>query len=715
MNAKNKSIAASQWSLSPVNIQEEETYSNPLPQTDHPKSLPVDTIKRLGFFEAISHSGPAKSKLENLLESYEQKAREKINTLEEIYEKKVRHLSNRISSSASRIEELKQKLSDSEKYNEADDLQLQKIIEDKLKEEERLAAAQEQITEVRVRLGEAKAGIINKSLDEAEAQVRKALNIQNLVYDETRILNGKKYEDEKDYLTRLAKCYQELHDYYKNRYDKVNSYLHVLDVDGISPKTTSVLTTIGTVSFGAAGFFFSTFAGNTGFGNQDMLYYVLDGLITTAQQPANGFAKVGVLFGIIALITLISLGCNFLISRLKNKDEEIFTKLSLGGNASAKLELLEYQANLKSNNWYAFWLQLLPGVFIAGLLILCLSINYRSTQLIYINASSEGLIIGTSIAISLAGLIYLYITKIVEPRLLKRHEANPNESINWIKANWEIVTILILFVVFSIFIILIPTGIAASTDLQVRYALLLFLAICLVGSMSFAYGMRNRGLIQTGRYLEKVIKWLNKAIAYCSAPETPQVHNTLAAEHGNILEHVLKQLSFKAAVNLSDGRVRRKRKSPGLFGELMDVLKLSKESEETSASEHISYVTIMEPWEERYFPHIVDELKAKEFEYREKRVRLQLALDHITDYKSARTNMLRLQENEIALCRETIKECETLIESALQERADCIQQARADHEETITNLLDGFDLGVWYKNNGLGADIPVSFDISISH
>jgi NADH:ubiquinone oxidoreductase subunit 3 (subunit A) len=706
MNDEQKSIAASQWNLPSEDVAEEPLPPLTPPPVEHPKNMPADTIRKRGFFEAISHNGPHQPKLESLLRHFEEKARDKITGLEIYFEKRIQHLRNRISTSQLRIDELKQKIAETELYNENDDTQLQQLIKDKQLEEDNLNKTQQQITDIRIRLGEAKAGIINKSLDEAEQQVKKALSIHNIVYDETRLINRKKYEDQKDYLQRLAKSYQDLHDYYKQRYEKVNKYLQVLDVDGISPITTGALTTIGTVSFGAAGFFFSTFAGNTGFGNQDMFYYVLDGVIRTATGPTNALVKLAVLLSLIALITVISLLCDALIYKLRrNRDDEILNKLALGAQMSNKLELLEYQLSLRSNNWYAFWLQLVPGIFIAGLIIISLSQNYQSSELSKINASSEGLIIGTSIAISLAGLIYLYITKIVEPRLLKRYEANPTERVNWIKANWELVAVVILFVVFSIGIILIPYGTTSITipiDHQIRYAMLLFLAICLVGSMSFAYGIRNRGLIQTGRYLERVIKGLTKAIAYCSAPESPDVHHALTPEHGNVLEHVLKQLSFKAAVNMTDGRVRRKRKSAGFFGDLIDALKSSKKKEEESVPENLSSVTIMEPWEERYFPHIVDELKAKEFEYREKRAKLQSVQDSITDHKATRTNMLRMQENEIALCKENIKDCETQLELVVKERADCIRQHREEDDGIITELLDGFHLGVWYKENGLG-------------
>lgn len=708
MNDEQKSIAANQWTLLPEGETEQQPAQPELPvapEPEKPKSPEQDTYRKIGFFEAISGSNPYHQKLENLLDRYREKAREKIARIDAWYEKKIQHLRNRITLAQERIRELELKIAVAEQYNEKDDIQLQELLKEKTKQEEELALSRQQLTEVRVRLGEAKAGIINKSLDEAEAQVKKALNIQHIVYEETRLINRKKYDDEKDYLQRLSKCYEDLLEYYKKRYDKVHRYLQVLDVDGISPITANTLTTIGTVSFGAAGFFFSTFAYNAGFGNQDMLYYVLDGLIRTARQPAGGVAKLLILLALITAVTLISLLCDFLIQRLNRRhDEEILSKISLGAQASNKIDLLEYQLNLKSSNWYAFWLQLVPGIFVAGLIILSLSQNYRSSELNKINASSEGLIIGTAIAISLAGVIYLYITKIVEPRLLKRYDADPATRINWVRANWELVAVVLLFIVFSITVIVAPyglAGVAMPADHQVRLALLLFFAICIVGSMSFAYGVRNKGLLQTGRYIERVIKWLNKVIAYCSSPEAPEVHHKLAAEHGNVLEHVLKQLSFKAAVNIGDGRVRRRTKPAGFFGPLMDALKRSKKEEEDINSQHLETLTLMEPWEARYFPHIVDELKAKDFEFREKQQKLQAVQDSITDHKAQHTNKLRMMENEIAISREAIRDLETKVEETVREQAERVQEEEQLNDQITCQLQDGFFLGTQYKESSV--------------
>jgi hypothetical protein len=716
----NDNSAASQWNIPSSqqdnsvtdsftdNMSEGDNLSNSDAGSPAERTIP-DTMKRRGFFEAIRQTNCTQTHLVQFLKEHEQQAKEKLQDIDRLAEKRIEHLEERIRQCKSRIIECKEKLNLLTQYREADDPDFQQMVTEKQREEAHLILLQQKLTDVRIRLGRAKAGIVSQSLEEAEAQIRSALNIQHVIYDESRILNEKKFRDEKDHFAHLSKCYQELYNEYEKRYQKVNKYLTVLDVDGMSPITSKVLANIGTISFGAAGFFFSTFAGYAGFGNQDMLYFIFGGLIKTAGSPMHWLVKIAVLLGLIALVTIVSFACNVLITWFKNNsDEEILSEVALSAQVSKKFKQLEYQASIKSNNIYAFWLQLIPAILVIGLLLLSLSQSATANNINAINSSSEGLIVGTSIAISLAGLIYFYIIKIVEPRLLKRYYAEPGRRVNWALSNWELIIILIAFIGFSFYILTVPyrprarTGVI-SIDEQTRYAILLFMAICLLGSISFAYGVRYRGLIATNRYLEKVMRWLNSVVAYCSTPEAPDVHNKVSEEHGNIIQHVLRQLSFKTVINpASPPNLKKKGRGRNFFKALTELMKKSKEEETPIVPEPVKVITVMEPWEERYFPHLVDELKAVEFAYSERRRTIQAIDNNILEYRRSKDTELSVCESEITQCRNDIMSYETKIEEELKEKAERCQKARNAYNKTVTDLLDGYHLGMWYRENGMG-------------
>ncbi len=714
-----KKSAASQWNITANAIPPKATNPDTCDSStvkviegedmDPPKvdlKPTPDTMKRRGFFEAIKHRDSPMTHLTALLQEYEQQARQQIEAADQLAEKKTAHLCQRIAQKQDRILELKQKIHEAELYNEADDLVLQTLIQEWTNEEEALLAAQHRLTTVRIKLGEAKAGIVHKSLEEAETQVKSALNIQRVIYDETRALNQKKFADEKDHLAHLADCYKDLYHSYEKRYKKTEQYLTVLDVDGISPVTTQILTTIGTVSFGVAGFFFSTFAGNAGFGNRDMLYFVLGGIIDTAKTPTYAWLKILILVGLIALVTLVSMGCNYLIQRLKrNNAEDVQSEMSIGAMLTKKMQELEYSGRVSSNNWYGFWLQLIPGLLITGLIVLGVARKSDDSSINAINASSEGLIVGSGIAIAFAGLIYLYIIKVVEPRLVKRYAADTNARINWIRGNWELVMIAIVFLLFVLGITVIPyqqtrNGLdIIPVDQQTRFAILIFVAICLVGSTSFAYSVRSRGLIETGHYMERILQQIKHAIAYCSSAEAPDLNNKVAEEHGNIIQHVLRQLSFKATID-KEGvyRAQRFKKESELgFWE-----KLFGKKEDPIIEEPDRMITITAPWEGEYFPHLVDELKAIDFEYINQKKKTDKAFDAVQQYRTTRQTNLKLHDNEIKECQLTIAALEEKIEMVFKQNTFRQQQITNTCNVVIVDILDGFHLGIWYRENGMG-------------
>lgn len=675
---------------------------------DAAETATPDTTKRRGFFEAIKHTGCPQNHLANLLKEHELQAADKIKQADALADQRTAHLKQRIVLAQERIAELKAKIVLAAAYKEADDEELKALVAERDKEEKRLLELEAKLTAVRVRLGEAKAGIINKSLEDAEAQVKAALNIQRNIYDETKRLNQQKFNDEKEHLAQLAACYKDLYTAYEARHKRVDKYLAVLDVDGISPITTQVLTTVGTVSFGAAGFFFSTFAGKAGFGNDDILYFIFNGIFDTANRPMPGWAKLLIFLGLILLVTGVSWGCNYLINRLKkNSEEEVQSEVSLGAAMAKKFKQAEYNASVKSNNWYGFWLQLIPSILIAGLIVLGIASKATEASIGAINASSEGLIIGSCVAMAVAGLIYLYIIKIVEPRLVRRYDANPDIKINWISANWELVAILTIFLLFVVAVVLVPYDITSDkfgilpVDQRTRYAILLFAAICLVGGISFAYSVRSRGLIETGRYLERAMHRLKNYIAYCNGPVAPELHNEVAGEHSNIIQHVLKQLTFKATINKEEAYLRSKlnrEKQRNWFERLFGI----GEDTEPQPQEPMQIVTVIQPWEEHYFPHIIDELRAVEFEYKEQKARAVKLAAAVEDHRSAKHSEPRLLENDVQTCYNSIKDMETDLEDTIKNKGIRHQNITNTYNKLIVDLLDGFHLGLWYRENGLG-------------
>ncbi|WP_315823897.1 hypothetical protein [Paraflavitalea speifideaquila] len=108
-----------------------------------------------------------------LLEEFKQEAIVRIKEVTDASDAHINYLNEQIGIGKSRIDELKEKLKLADLYKEEEDEVLKKLIAEKDSQEKELSALRDRLTDVRIKLGEAKAGIIDRSLADAEAQVKK--------------------------------------------------------------------------------------------------------------------------------------------------------------------------------------------------------------------------------------------------------------------------------------------------------------------------------------------------------------------------------------------------------------------------------------------------------------------------------------------------------------------------------------------------------------
>lgn len=683
-----------------------------------PPDLPIeDTFKRKGFFEAISTRECPTDRLWQIIGEIRQEAIQRLQELDAQTELRIVHLNLDIERRTRRIEEWKTQLEQLIGYSEKNDEELQQMMSEKVQEEKELKDLQEKLTAVRIKLGEAKSGIIDSSLEEAENQVRKALGIQKMIFDETYEMNKRQHHQQTDAFKKLDALLHELYGHYKERHEKIKKQLSALDMDGISSVTSQILVTIGYLSFTASGLFFSIFAGVSLFGKKNPLSHLLDGLVDTISGEASLWIKLGVFLGLMALVTLVSFLTDFLIRKIeldrRNQEaKKLVNEISLQSGSSGKTENSEYQAELRTNNWFVFWLQIIPFVLLAGLVMLGTATKLKGI-LDDLSAGPEGVVVGTFIAMSLAGLIYLYLIKIVEPRMLKKLEADSGGRINWVRANLELCVVFGLFAIACIYIIAFPYigGNGRSTmpeGQQTQYAIALFMGVSLVGGICFAYGTRSRGLIEAQQYLEWQLKILTQQMAYYSVPSSPDIHATVHPEHGNLLQQVLRRLSFNATVDkkqvVSENEFRRflanvRSAVRNYWSSLPFIDNNNAKHEKTDP---VKDLVRLESWEEKYFPHIVDELKAVEFKYREKKDRLQKKEEAIDGYRSSKKSEKSQKETEIGKLHQEVQSSRKQIENVHQEKDSRRLEIRTQYMKMENDLHDGFQLGIWYRENHIG-------------
>lgn len=681
---------------------------------DSDKTSPavVDTARRRGFFEAIRNGHSPAQRIQELLAEYEQLAKEKLVAAEKTFAKRQEHLNIRISLGRQRLYEISAKLGEAENYNEWDDQTLKMLKTEQEIEEVRLIACRNEILALRKNLSAEKKNIISTSLKDAETQLNAALSIQETFYNRNKELNKVHFEDEKAYLDLLKAQYQELFDHYKERYDRVQKHIIVLDVDGLSPVTSRSLVAIGSVAFGAAGFFFSTFAGNAGFSNKGIISFIIQGIMNMVGDKNTGnLMKVLILLGLILLVSAVAAVCQYLAGFLKNSpDDDIVSTIRYRIRSMGNRWGVNYKVKAEGNNLLAFWLQLTPVVLVVGLLIIAVAKIADANNINALNASSEGLVIGSSLAVAFSGLIYLYVIKIVEPRLVKFYNEDLSAKVNWLRCNWELVTIILVFLLFSIVVAALPytpgtgdKGNLLSAAYSTRYAILLFIAICLVGGISFAYGIRGRSLALTSRFLERTLIKLGKIVAECSSAEVPQVNNYVSEEHGNMFRNILAQFNFKTSLASEQDKAVKKEDDQGKSKKITwPKFSFMRLAQPALVPEPYQVLVELTPWEKGRYPQFEDELKVLGYSYHLQYQKVQAAAGRVEQHRSDKQNARQEYKDQLDRQQQHLRALETAIEDCLKQQAEKMNRIRNTHNKIIIDLLDGFHLGIWYRENEIG-------------
>jgi hypothetical protein len=673
----------------------------------------IEVLKKWGFEKAIVETDCPQKKLQEIIDEHRARLDGKIRIWEEIYQSFRERFTTKISKEEQIISSWQQ-----ENYDYQTNLDLFETQKQQIQKE--LGEIRNRLYKIREELAIAKKDMVEKWMDEAEKEIQKAVAIQKMVYAETRTINKQRYEDEKSELALRIEQMKKMRLYFQERYDEVHKRLKRIGGEGINPFATYLLICLGTSAAGAAGFFFSVFTYNASFGNQDIFYYLLNGLMESSNTSTLSFLeKTAVLMIGFSIITVVSLGCNYLIQKLKKKDKDsrnekfrqhFRTKFSYEGTA--------YFSQLKTGSWYTFWLNILPVLVLSGLIILVLSLNKASTQEVNaLNSSNEGLVVGTVMALGLAAAMYLYILKIIEPRLIKRQDDEKGFH-NWIKYNWELAVCIGLFILCTVsalfhYINQSKPGSTGNLTGQSASALaiLLFIAVCFLAAFPIAYGVRLRGMIAIGQRLERNIYGLDDNIATCSGPEIPDVEIDYATKMQELINDLLAIIRHKALL------------LRGAAGDKLIPVLLAKEGEKSTPwFKNFSFVPFknifsnaskesvdsfydlskLAEWEKKYFPDHDERMKVIEAEYRDKEKELQEVNRNIDQLKTDALNKKLERDGELEKSYKRIDNWRLCVIDSLKSQTEKTEKIRTIFIEEQSDIMDGFHLGLWYRENQMG-------------
>lgn len=671
-------------------------------------SINEESLRRWGFQYSIKDRGVNQLSADELLRQYREKMKEERKRWEDIYSS----ISDRY---AKKIELIQAELRELELNNREDDLTREDLIKQKETIGHELKEDMKRIAEVRKRMIGDKKDIVNKCMEEAGSQIDKALKIQKTAYDEVQRMNSQKFSDSAKRLTEEVERLTEKRAGFLERQAEVNKRMKVINADGINPSTAYILIGLGTSVAAAAGYFFSIFTSTANFSSQDAFFFLLSGFMKAGGDTSTGFlTKAGILVLFVLVTGMISFTCFWLFERLFRKTgKEKRNYSQFDAYSSIVRDGSGIKTDLRAGNWFSLWLQISPLIIIAGIVILVLALNGAGqSEVTDLNASLEGVFAGTAVALGVGGLVFLYIMKVIEPRLLQKQHTS-NGYFGWVRYNWELAFCLLAFLLTTGAIVFYPiNGKGFLLPYTNAIAVSEFMTVSLISAFSFGYGLRFRGLIAVSRFLQREIDSLDVQISELKAPNDPEFSSYYVKVNG-IVQQILSAVEQRVGLlhhtsrNTSGQAAKKDDKDPGFLvkaykGIQKALQRLARGGTGNPRSSAADYLVEMEEWEQHYFPELYEEVKLLGAEYAEKEQQHRNLTEQIDRLDSENLLITGEKREKIKKLHKDIETLQTYVGKTEISKVKLISKLDRFSVEAENAILDGFHLGAWYRENQMG-------------
>lgn len=522
-------------------------------------------------------------------------------------------------------------------------------------------------------------------------------------------LNIKNELSNKNQIEQLS----ELRDVYKNRFTRIRIRIEKMVDNGINDRSSLYLLSFGSICAGVAAWFFSIFTTKTNFGNQDVFYYLFQGFLKVGQNPNYTFLQkilvfVGSLVIIGFVIWVIGLFINHLRNGVKQKGEHNTFVSKIKFNLS-DTSTIDFRS---SSTWLIGLLQLVPFILVSGIVILVLSSTSNiESQTSDLNNSTGGLLAGAAIVAGLTGLIYLYITLIIESRVdLNSLGSDAINKTPTFKKRWEIIVLIGLFVLSILFLFtsnsddgkqVAMQGIRNSENLKIYISCIQFLSTAFIAAFSFSYGIRYRGMIATSDFLERKIRKINALLEFYITPSIEIDDNLkqhtakITSQQFDIVKEKLNDLSSKLQYPSFKTQVTTNKMIP--FAKF-SFFKPRNYSGNQPASNQIDEIDILiKSLKEQAaaMPDVLSEIIKFESLHKIKKSNLADVEEILNQYEN-RTGKWKVVDDKIENCKRNIRVYRRLYHKKILQMNLKNIEIEKEGQEQSNALLDGFHLGEWY-------------------
>lgn len=700
---------------------------------------------KLGFYCAFEPVDNPNEKFNELVSNLQQQTEAQIKQISEVYEQTIYHIDYKINLRESNLGEEKESL---RKHREqigtlkAEREKLQKELADFKKA---LHVAYQELANQKKDLMDKKP---NERLKEIDDELKTIIEKHKLFAEEKYQISKRTFADSEPVLKQKIERFTALRAEKEAAYVSIKKKIEELSRSGLTFTAIKFLSSAGLMGVVAAGWFYSVFILATNIQSENYFSFFLNRIIKFGDSKfsagQNLLVTGGIFLGVLLFLLALTCFIFWTVQILVRKRESDINKSELMINIKESEKFI-YQTQISSSSIFNLWMQIVPYIFILGTIFILISLFgskiENSSDLDKLLKSLSGQFIGVVIALTATGVIILYISMIIEPRMVNQLGAQKKGSP--LLKHCELTLSIIMFFILMIYMLMPGNNFTkreqnpavleqqiVETDSRIpnidssnitstiqdsvksnksgkerieltptdsKIAIVSFIVIILFTALTLGYGTKYHGLFKQARRLELQIKGLSIAIEeHSKSPvfEADTIMNEKFKEEFsdriNDFMEMIKQKNRLALDLLNDNIETQSEKQKNIFG-------LPRKKEDS-----VSELYKMTPIEEKLFPGIkqtVDDLnyewKSKEAEFE----KVTLKIEQIENRQSEleHTILQRIHGLESALIKYR--------KQKIMHRKDWHQSQNAlryNFEKKLAALKDGYDLGLTFKNSNPG-------------
>jgi predicted nucleic acid-binding Zn-ribbon protein len=585
------------------------------------------------------------------------------------------------------------------------------------------------------KLGEAKTHLIDKriqdafkELDSLNEKYREIARKHGEINEEARNRNADAFEIKPNLLEHLQNTYTDA-------YDQIRQKAANLGLNGNWTTNPWYLRTFGLLAAFASGYFFSIFAVEGQLGNASISFFIFTGLFNffgalTQSIPGGYLLATSLVILLPFVVLLISFFCQKALERHRDKQEKRLEDLKIVLNEKSEIQIGEANEDL-----YSFLLKNTPLSFVISIVFAFVTFGYYGAtgpsaapnkQLADLNTSLSSFTIGVCLSLAFAGIVYIYIIKIIEPRLSNRNISSEDDD--GLKSPRFRVSIELIFVVLAVLLGLAALLIgleknfffgvsSAFANRKAFLGLSFFIVSVLLTAFTFGYGIYFGGVIEAKIGIERKLRLLVQKLAYNSFPSIKPAllaDKTFGIKYVEIANKLLKLISDKTDlakqfIPKSEHQMKRPksgRQTSNFLGFLPTFVRKyfddnrSENQRLHDELDELNYRIELPVEDEYYFPEIANEINGLEISLKESRKRMLITESDIRSRQEEKSDYIKKLNDDKAWLEEKMKDWNKYISFLNREQFKEIERFNRKCQREISELNNGFNLALWFITSG---------------